>query len=1429
MAAPQWSQFERLPGSQERNFETLCRSLVRLHYGRFGDFRGLANQAGVEFHLKLDARCALGDVGEWLGWQCRWYGLASGKSIGTSRRNKIVDSIRKTEKTLPNLTHWVLWTRHPLTAGDQKWFYAIPTKMRLLLWTAVDAEALLGGDAELLRSTYFDELILTPQSLADLHQTSVAMVQHRWLPQAHQEVDAERTLRRMLGEANAWQEMAATATRLIAAAKKISADRHSAFQAAEIVEFAEFARKLAEALRHAQSMLADGDFDLLRQTLEHRPGPPHRQIAAAPRRLRAIRAVTALDATNALADLKLGNRLLADMDGFLGINSAAVLADAGGGKTQLAAQLTAPVNDRPAGVLLHGRELHAGQNLDDLARRVVFQGKPFPSMQALVAAVDAAASRARRRLPVVIDGLNEAEDPRDWKRPLATLDVLLKKHPGVLLVVTLRTGARRPGEQHEWGDDPRERESTARTLFADIALPEGFRTIAMEGFGEDATAARRRYFHYFKIIPDADLPVWLLDHPLTLRFFCEVTNPNRTRPVGSEAMPRSLTALFERYLQQSAQRVAELAPRSCAYCAQDVRRVLDEIGTRLWEARSRELSETPLRIALGDEKRLWNESIIRLLEQEGVILRIEGHNAGEYSIMPVYDALGGYMVANSLLSRWGREGFRTWLALPANLAAFSGTPEQLHLLAADIFRSLVGLVPRRLGREQLWSMLEGELRQTALIASIRLEADYLDRATVTAIGDLFRDQRAPTDVLLRLAQIRGAPNHPLNADFIDAELRKMTNADRDLRWTEWIRRLHEEPRYPHKPHFASLGHDWKQDLAVRTVSDRLRAKWTMWLLTTTSRELRDRTTHALYWFGRGDPAALFALTLESLGVSDPYVPERMLAASYGVAMAAQTKPAADESRRTILPDFGRALYQLMFAPGAAHATTHILARDYARRILQLAALNRRGLFSAQETRRITPPYAEGGLRDWKEAEAAREEIYGRDSPFRMDFENYTLGRLTPGRASYDNQHVEYRHVRAQILWRIQELGWTADRFAQIDERIGDRRSFHRPLDEERQTDRYGKKYSWIAYYEMAGYRYDIGALSGREHDDHRTSEVDIDPSYPAPRPEEKMITEDFLGSPKSTTPEWIERGTVPDLAPYLRRKFVQTHAGPWRLLDGYFSQEDQARGRRLFCFVRSFLVPERNSAALVRALRKQSMRGRWLPEKPRVIYTYAGEIPWSGTYPRLGRTRLSFITKEYKVRVKRKGTVYYVDGQRLDVSPMAMMRFQMFGDIGDRTPEEKKFAEQLARAEQRSGFVVREEVRRETHDFDVLVPVCDFGWEGAQFEGHRVSGPVLAKELAQALHLTGIPQSLDLATEEGQLATCGVAHRSHAFNNSQSLFFLREDLLKLYLRESRLALIQVMWGERQLGDRAVEKKLAEQDPATPGYKVYHTVAKVPTG
>ena len=95
MPSLNWDRFAQLQGAPDMNFESLCRSLITRHYAKYGDLIALANEPGVEFHLKLRSSCVLGDPGRWYGWQCRWYGIPSGQGIGSARRAKIKAALER--------------------------------------------------------------------------------------------------------------------------------------------------------------------------------------------------------------------------------------------------------------------------------------------------------------------------------------------------------------------------------------------------------------------------------------------------------------------------------------------------------------------------------------------------------------------------------------------------------------------------------------------------------------------------------------------------------------------------------------------------------------------------------------------------------------------------------------------------------------------------------------------------------------------------------------------------------------------------------------------------------------------------------------------------------------------------------------------------------------------------------------------------------------------------------------------------------------------------------------------------------------------------------------------------------------------------------------------------------------------------------------
>jgi hypothetical protein len=918
------------------------------------------------------------------------------------------------------------------------------------------------------------------------------------------------------------------------------------------------------------------------------------------------------------------------------------------------------------------------------------------------------------------------------------LDEILRRYPYVLVVATVRG------------------------RFADEALPAEVERLEMPGFGTDTINAIRRYFAYYRIDPrDAELPMGLLSNPLTLRLFCEVTNPTRDHEVGVEAMPASLTALFDKYVDQATERIADLVPHRC-YLQQDVREAIDTIAGLLWADKARSVELDTLRQTLNDTGRPWTESIVSALEQEGLLVRYPGEPPAKPSMAVVYDALAGHLIADRIITSQGQVGFENWTRQSNNLALLSGPSEILHPLAGDIFNALVSLLPRRLRRQQLWTFLHDPLRTDALRGTAHLEAAYLDTATVQSLAELIlQEPIRERNLFTRLWQTRGSPEHPLNSVFLDRVLRRMTLPIRDRSWTEWVRRNDRELIAD----VERLEQRWRRLRIGRSPSERLRARWLMWMLPSTVRDLRDRATRALYWFGRRDPAFLFVLTRQSLSVNDPYVPERVLASAYGASMALHCRPKRRKFRSNLLPNFAKRIYASMFAPSAPHSTTHVLSRDYARRMIQLALVHAPEALTADEQARTIPPFEDGGLRNWGTMQDPNKDKYrGGNSPLGMDFENYTIGRLVPGRRNYDYDNEEYKSVVGQIVWRIYQLGYSLEMFDQVDKEIAGSRYSGRT--DRPPTERYGKKYARIAFFEQYGLRDDAGLLQDDwNHTGERPSEHDIDPSFPD-SPHKLRIIADFLGDRLRDVGTWVREGPTPAFDPYLVQDYVGRVAGPWLLLDGRCGQQDKGAERIGFVSFHSFVLLQEDIHEFTRLVATVPEERSFPDREEDDHYTFAGEVSWCDTFPYSLLRTADFVVGKTRVKVRE-------DDPRYGIS----FSFESDGET----------------------HVIRS-MRPEYEDVNEYIRIPLYSpvrWNSFSSTSaiERPSCLVPPKEIAERLQLW-----LDLPTwdtRDPSHRLCSITSGRGAYWDYEGHLFFRKELLDPLLRSDKLALVWVVSGERQ--------------------------------
>jgi hypothetical protein len=1316
MPEANWDVFSELPGAADENFEMLCRSLVRRHYGRFGCFKQLANQPGVEFHLQLTESCDLGSPPRWIGWQCKWYELANGQDLGATRRSKIIEGIEKTRKHVPSVTDWKLWTHHTLTKGDQEWFFALQKdrfpELKLELLTAADIADLLVGPGALLRETYFGELVLTPALLAEQHKLAAAPFKRRYQPEVHIVVGAEEKVLRRLGGQSAWESL-----KILSSALKRNCTDIASLTGqlkteikAEVELLLAQATGLADLLDSLHAALGKGDFDAVQQMLASNPSNPVRYDRLLSK-LRGARSDGAPLAANLVADIHAVSSALRSLERSIGVRAVAVLAAAGEGKSELAVKVTQPDGDFPGGVLLLGKNLHAGQGLDDLVSAFKISGKPAESFDRLVEALDAAGQRAGKRIPIVIDGLNEAEDPRNWKDQLSRANELLKEFPYVLLVVTLRNE------------------------FAQMCLPEEFPQVEHNGFQEDPQTAIDKFFEYYKIdATDADLPIEFLQHPLTLRIFCEVANPRRQHIVGVEALPNSLASLFEAHFNKVAERVAELLPPAHRIYQEEVQDALLTIARLLWENNARSVEFQAARTAVRDMG--WDASVIRALESEGILVRTTSE-ADNQGIAFSYDLMAGHMIARRLLVK---PDLSQWLQSDEGRAQFQFRKPGSHTFAYDVFQALVGLYPQRLGRRQLWQdLLDENLVMNALLLTAQSDPKNIGRETVERFARAMQESKPFARMaFVRLRSTRAARAHPFDMDFLHGVLKDMPNTQRDLFWSEWVREISEEV----EDDFKFLSTRWQSgELDEREIR---RARWVMWTLTSTSRSLRDVATKTLYEFAVKRPEDFFRLAVEAIAVSDPYVPERMFAAAYGAALTTWSDINALEMREA-LPRVAREIYQTMFAPSATHPTWHALYQQYCLGIIAIARMVDPACLSEDEAAHLIPPFSHlpSPFENMPKYDPVVIERAKR-AAIRMDFGNYTMGRLIQGLRNYDDQNPDYQKVLPAIVSRMLVLGYDPEQFEAVDQQMN---SGPRMGNDKHKVDRYGKKYGWIAYFEMWGVRYARGLLA--EERSARPSDADIDPTFPLEAISINLQLPDLFSGQPTGTGDWLVRGPQPDYRDILEIMEIDGLAGPWVVLDGFLEHNAPADDRQVFTFLRGVLVDSGEVDRLCTLFTGLEYPGNHaIPEEPSFYYTYAGEMPFSS-----------------------------IPGM-----PVANER-----------------------EDERTEYMVSAE-RRSTNGVMVDIPVQTYNWESYHSVVNRGSGASLpSKRLCEALSLRYRANKWDLHDAAGVASVYReIGEYGSQLNGSFS--YLRRDLLDSYLMQSGKALVWLMWGERGFHHRSAEAR-----------------------
>ena len=845
---------------------------------------------------------------------------------------------------------------------------------------------------------------------------------------------------------------------------------------------------------------------------------------------------------------------------------------AGTGKTHFLCRLAKVHDVEYQAYLLFGSQFKMGEHFECQIEQLLDFPKGLKGLNDYMADKD-------RFAIIIVDALNEGAGFAYWNSEVNNIPDLANKYPYVRFILSSRNPIPKDFiiEEDKW---------MIRSTNGSID-PEKLRVKYFTKYGVDSCSVAQNIYEF--------------SNPLFLRIFCV----SYKRIPASKRETISKPDLFGLYLNERNKQVVEVV---------NVDPYKNVTADFFWRLASYSLYHCYCDDVSRDKARMysnqvcpgrqWNQSLLYACLQENLLWE-SFDNKGVPCVEFEYQNLGDFLRAFTLLKSKNMDAndINEWLHDQRRIII------EKHL-QRDKFTHFVGAL-LSVGNEKtetfISKALTGKEWDPELIDALQYRGPYnkfivskfLNDGNIKIVNYLIRDvDEYDFDLIKSMHQT----------------LMKMPLPVRDKNWSVIVNELYDwngREAFSGKLSFVGMDEDDKKKMAVLL----------LWLFCSSYPALRATVVRKLVDLFTETPEIVTFVCWLFNGCNDPYVLEGLYCAVYGMALRVRNP--------NVLRELGKTVYDLNYAE-PDRVPSDLMVRLWTMKTMErVSTLVTDFIY----WNKVLPPFNTGDnpFELLSETGIVDNDFFGTSNGSHLlylslfeqsDFNRYVIGtnsKLTDRLlVTKNDKEVLLSDIAVMIGVRIKELGWS-DELGNLDNGKYSSSRF------DNEKERIGKKYQWIAYYDIMGRLTDCCYLRkgyyGEKHKlIHKVNYpwyADVknyfDPALQAVSKEMAGVSfEDEKEKILAQEPmEWYDDDTkliLPKLV------YTDLSGEEWLFICGSNAENQSNMSRSRSFFVNSGFVKKEDLEGFGEWAKDQNFFGRWMPEHFDNINFRWNEYPWADSY-----------------------------------------------------------------------------------------------------------------------------------------------------------------------------------------------------------------------